>query len=139
MKKPNLDTLDKLALVALFIFSLFFINSLSAQEKRIGLGSDNENIYGTWQSWDGNDILYMNYSEEVDTFYRISKTENGKEVALGKFTLEEKYIYVQKEDDEYRLLFYLKGMQLIVMKPDSVKGPGQAWLFTKVSDYGLSK
>ena len=53
MKKPNLDTLDKLALVALFIFSLFFINSLSAQEKRIGLGSDNENIYGTWQSWDG--------------------------------------------------------------------------------------
>ena len=44
-----------------------------------------------------------------------------------------------KEDDEYRLLFYLKGMQLIVMKPDSVKGPGQAWLFTKVSDYGLSK
>ena len=92
MKKPNLDTLDKLALVALFIFSLFFINSLSAQEKRIGLGSDNENIYGTWQSWDGNDILYMNYSEEVDTFYRISQTENGKQVALGKFTLEEKLV-----------------------------------------------
>ena len=36
-----------------------------------------------------------------------ARTENGKEVALGKFTLEEKYIYVQKEDDEYRLLFYL--------------------------------
>ena len=118
---------------------MMFCATSFAQEKRIGLGSDNENIYGTWQSWDGNDILYMNYSEEVDTFYRISKTENGKEVALGKFTLEEKYIYVQKEDDEYRLLFYLKGMQLIVMKPDSVKGPGQAWLFTKVSDYGLSK
>lgn len=125
----------------LFIILLLLVTSTftMAQEKRIGLGTDNENIYGTWQSWDGNDILYMNYSEEVDTFYRISKTENGKEVALGKFTLEEKYIYVQKEDDEYRLLFYLKGMQLIVMKPDSVKGPGQAWLFTKVSDYGLSK
>jgi hypothetical protein len=112
-----------------------------AQEKRIGLGTDNENIYGTWQSWDGEDILYMNYSEEVDTFYRISKNSTTGEsyVSLGKFTLEEKYIYVQKEDDEYRLLFYLKGMQLIVMKPDSVKGPGQAWLFTKVSNYGLSK
>ena len=137
MKK--LELIDKFMLIALIFFSMMFCSTSFAQEKRIGLGSDNENIYGTWQSWDGNDILYMNYSEEVDTFYRISKTENGKEVALGKFTLEEKYIYVQKEDDEYRLLFYLKGMQLIVMKPDSVKGPGQAWLFTKVSDYGLSK
>ena len=137
MKK--LELIDKFMLIALIFFSMMFCATSFAQEKRIGLGSDNENIYGTWQSWDGNDILYMNYSEEVDTFYRISKTENGKEVALGKFTLEEKYIYVQKEDDEYRLLFYLKGMQLIVMKPDSVKGPGQAWLFTKVSNYGLSK
>lgn len=34
MKKPNLDTLDKLALIALFIFSLLFINSLNAQEKK---------------------------------------------------------------------------------------------------------
>ena len=137
MKK--FDLIDKFAIIALLFFTLMFCATTYSQEKRIGLGTDNENIYGTWQSWDGNDILYMNYSEEVDTFYRISKTENGKEVALGKFTLEEKYIYVQKEDDEYRLLFYLKGMQLIVMKPDSVKGPGQAWLFTKVSDYGLSK
>ena len=123
-----------LVLISVLLFSFTF-----SQEKRAGMASSNENIYGTWQSWDGSDILYMNYSEEVDTFYRISNTENGKEVALGKFTLEEKYIYVQKENEEYRLLFYLKGMQLIVMKPDSVKGPGQAWLFTKVSDYGLSK
>ena len=70
MKKPNLDTLDKLALIALFIFSLLFINSLNAQEKRIGLGTDNENIYGTWQSWDGSSVLYMNYSDDGDTFYR---------------------------------------------------------------------
>ena len=125
--------------IPLVLISILLFNFSFSQEKRIGLGTDNENIYGTWQSWDGNDILYMNYSEEVDTFYRISNTENGKEVALGKFTLEEKYIYVQKENEDYRLLFYLKGMQLIVMKPDSVKGPGQAWLFTKVSDYGLSK
>ena len=93
----------------LFIILLLLVTSTftMAQEKRIGLGTDNENIYGTWQSWDGNDILYMNYSEEVDTFYRISKTENGKEVALGKFTLEEKYIYVQKEDDEYLSLIHI--------------------------------
>ena len=129
--------MKKLILLLLLVTSTISM----AQEKRIGLGTDNENIYGTWQSWDGEDILYMNYSEEVDTFYRISKNSTTGEsyVSLGKFTLEEKYIYVQKEDDEYRLLFYLKGMQLIVMKPDSVKGPGQAWLFTKVSDYGLSK
>jgi len=129
--------MKKLILLLLLVTSTISM----AQEKRIGLGTDNENIYGTWQSWDGEDILYMNYSEEVDTFYRISKNSTTGEsyVSLGKFTLEEKYIYVQKEDDEYRLLFYLKGMQLIVMKPDSVKGPGQAWLFTKVSNYGLSK
>ena len=125
--------------IPLVLISILLFNFSFSQEKRTGMASSNENIYGTWQSWDGSDILYMNYSDEVDTFYRISNTENGKEVALGKFTLEEKYIYVQKENEEYRLLFYLKGMQLIVMKPDSVKGPGQAWLFTKVSDYGLSK
>jgi len=125
--------------IPLVLISILLFNFSFSQEKRTGMASSNENIYGTWQSWDGSDILYMNYSDEVDTFYRISNTENGKEVAIGKFTLEEKYIYVQKENEEYRLLFYLKGMQLIVMKPNSVKGPGQAWLFTKVSDYGLSK
>ena len=133
------ELVDYFMVFAIVFFLLIGTLNVFAQDKRIGFASGNENIYGTWQSWDGSDILYMNYSEEVDTFYRISQTENGKQVALGKFTLEEKYIYVQKEDDEYRLLFYLKGMQLIVMKPDSVKGPGQAWLFTKVSDYGLSK
>jgi hypothetical protein len=125
--------------IPLVLISILLFNFSFSQDKRTGMASSNENIYGTWQSWDGSDILYMNYSDEVDTFYRISNTENGKEVAIGKFTLEEKYIYVQKENEEYRLLFYLKGMQLIVMKPNSVKGPGQAWLFTKVSDYGLSK
>ena len=32
MKKPNLDTLDKLALVALFIFSLFKLKSPLKEE-----------------------------------------------------------------------------------------------------------
>ena len=133
MKK--LDLLDKLALTALLFFTFMFF--ATAQEQRIGLGSENENIYGTWQAWDGT-VLYMNYSEDGDTFLRQSDNEYGKEVARGNFTLEEKYIYVQKENDEYRLMFYLKGMQLIVTKPDSAGGPGQAWLFSKVSDYGLS-
>ena len=35
-----------------------------------------------------------------------------------------------------RLLFYLKGTQMIVMKPDNAGGAGQAWLLTKVSNYG---
>jgi hypothetical protein len=122
----------------LTILLLFLAIPLLAQEKRIGLGSDNENIYGTWQSWDGSSVLYMNYGEDGDTFLRQSDTPDGKEIAQGKFTLEEKHIYVQKENDEYRLLFYLKGMQLVVHKPDSAIGPGQAWLFRKVSDYGMS-
>jgi|TARA_R110000851_G_scaffold332169_1_gene507630 hypothetical protein len=133
MKK--LDLLDKLAIAALLFFTFMFF--ATAQEQRIGLGSDNENIYGTWQAWDGT-VLYMNYNEDGDTFLRQSDNENGKEVATGSFTLEEKHIYVQKENDEYRLMFYLKGMQLIVTKPDSAGGPGQAWLFQKISDYGLS-
>ena len=123
-----------LVLILILLFNFSF-----SQEKRTGMASSNENIYGTWSSWDGTSILYMNYSDDGDTFYRLSDTEDGKEVAQGKFILEKKYIYVQKENEEYRLLFYLKGMQLIVMKPDSAIGPGQAWLFTKVSDYGLSR
>ena len=37
----------------------------------------------------------------------------------------------------YNLLFFLKGMQMVVMKPASAQGEAQAWLFRKVSDYGL--
>ena len=80
----------------------------------------------------------MNYGKE-NTFYRKSTTENGVEIAQGKFQLEEKHIYVEKEDDNYRLSFFLKGTQLVVMKPSSAQGPGQVWLFWKVSNYSLSK
>ena len=52
----------------------------------------------------------------------------------GSFTVEDDYLYVQKYNEEYRLLFFLKGMHLIVMKPEN-EGPGQAWLFTKRSSY----
>tara|TARA_B100001564_G_C20661375_1_gene681699 strand:- start:2249 stop:2665 length:417 start_codon:yes stop_codon:yes gene_type:complete len=125
----------------LFIILLLLVTSTFsiAQEKRAGMATSNENIYGTWQSWDGTSLLYMNYEGDIDTFYRMSSTEDGKEVAEGKFTVEDKFLYVEKVNESYNLLFYLKGMQLIVMKPDSAKGPGEAWLFQKVSDYGLSK
>lgn len=137
--KDKFELVDYFMIFAIIFFLLIGTMNVFAQEKRIGLGSENENIYGTWQSWDGSSVLYMNYSDDGDTFYRMSDTPDGKEVAEGYFTLEEKYIYVQKSNDEYRLLFYLKGMQMVVMKPSSAGGPGQAWLFRKVSDYGLSK
>jgi hypothetical protein len=124
--------MKKLLFTLLFIFCTISFG----QNKKVGLASNNEDIYGTWQSWDGSSILYMNYGVD-NTFLRQSQTPDGLEVASGKFILEEKYIYVQKENEEYRLLFYLKGIQLIVMKPDSARGPGQAWLFNKVSNYGL--
>jgi len=121
----------------LTLFTLFVF--VTQQAQTAGMASSNENIYGTWQSWDGTSILYMNYSDEGDTFYRMSDVEDGREVAEGKFTIEDKFLFVEKVNENYKLLFYLKGMQLIVMKPDSAGGVGQAWLFQKVSDYGLSK
>jgi hypothetical protein len=80
----------------------------------------------------------MNYGDSADTFVRVSHTEDGKETSTGRFTIEEEYLYVQKENEEYRLMFFLKGMQMVVMKPDSAGGAGQAWLFRKVSDYALN-
>lgn len=121
----------------LLVVCVFFTYTTFGQPPKMGFQSSNENIYGTWSSWDGSSILYMNYGE-TDTFIRISHTEDGKETATGKFTIEEEYLYVQKENEEYRLMFFLKGMQMVVMKPDSAGGAGQAWLFTKVSDYSLN-
>jgi len=140
MKK--IDNMDRILIFAIIFFStMFFATRCNAQTTAVstlGYASSNENIYGTWSSWDGTTILYMDYQDEGDTFTRISKLPEGQEVASGEFVIEKQYLYVQKENDEYRLMFYLKGTQMIVMKPDSAKGAGQAWLFTKVSDYGLS-
>ena len=79
----------------------------------------------------------MNYSDDGDTFYRISNIDGKREVATGKFTIKGKYLYVEKENEDYNLSFFLKGMQMVVMKPASAQGEAQAWLFRKVSDYGL--
>jgi hypothetical protein len=97
----------------------------------------NQDIFGTWSSWDGSTILYMNYGVD-NTFQRTSKYDGKVEVATGTFEEQGKFLYVQKKDDEYLLMFYLKGNQLIVTKPKSTSEAGQVWLFTRVSYYGLN-
>ena len=144
-EKVNKDSITFLAILAIILFLFMGLGTVLAQTTasttvsnfKLGYASTNENIYGTWSSWDGSTVLYMDYQDEGDVFTRISELPEGQEVASGVFIIEEKHLYVQKEDDEYRLMFYLKGTQMIVMKPDSAGGPAQAWLFTKVSDYGL--
>ena len=135
MKK--FEVIDYLMIFAIIFFMFIGTISVMAQNKDIGFYSSNENIYGTWSSWDGSTILYMNYNDNGDTFYRISNIAGEREVAVGKFTVREEFIYVEKADEKYRLSFFLKGMQMVVMKPASALGEAQAWLFRKVSDYGL--
>tara|TARA_B100001778_G_C18459755_1_gene570598 strand:- start:324 stop:695 length:372 start_codon:yes stop_codon:yes gene_type:complete len=115
--------------ITLLLFLVSFI--LVGQDRKVGFATDLEDIYGTFRNFDGTQTLQMYYSEEGDSFKRVS----NKVTVEGKFTIEGKYLYVQKFNDEYRLLFFLKGIQLIVMKPDSEGGPGEAWLFTKISSY----
>jgi len=135
----NTNVMKKVYTFMIVLLTLTYCLNTHAQNEKpkMGFQSSNENIYGTWSSWDGSSILYMNYGD-VDTFVRVSHTEDGKETATGQFTIEEEYLYVQKENEEYRLMFFLKGMQMVVMKPDSAGGAGEAWLFTKVSDYALN-
>ena len=135
MKK--FEVIDYLMIFAIIFFMFIGTISVMAQNKDVGFYSSNENIYGTWSSWDGSTILYMNYNDNGDTFYRISNIAGEREVAVGKFTVREEFIYVEKADEKYRLSFFLKGMQMVVMKPASALGEAQAWLFRKVSDYGL--
>jgi hypothetical protein len=135
MKK--FEAIDYLMIFAIIFFMFIGTISVIAQNKDMGFYSSNENIYGTWSSWDGSTILYMNYNDNGDTFYRISNIAGEREVAVGKFTVREEFIYVEKADEKYRLSFFLKGMQMVVMKPASALGEAQAWLFRKVSDYGL--
>jgi len=135
MKK--FEVIDYLMIFAIIFFMFIGTISVMGQNKDMGFYSSNENIYGTWSSWDGSTILYMNYNDNGDTFYRISNIAGEREVAVGKFTVREEFIYVEKADEKYRLSFFLKGMQMVVMKPASALGEAQAWLFRKVSDYGL--
>ena len=81
--KSKYELIDYFMIFAIIFFMFVGTMSVFSQEKRIGLGTDNENIYGTWQSWDGSSVLYMNYSDDGDTFYRMSDTPEGNEVAEG--------------------------------------------------------
>ena len=139
MKK--LELIDKFMIFALIFFSMMFCSSLNAQEKRVGFDSSNENIYGEWISMDGEHRLFLNYTDDGDTFYR--KSPQG--VITGDFKVSDKYLMVTKQtkeivdgyvyvkDESYKLMFFLKGVRLIVYKPESETSDGQAWLFQKIS------
>ena len=139
MKK--LELIDKFMIVALIFFSMMFCSSLNAQEKRVGFDSSNENIYGEWISMDGEHRLFLNYTDDGDTFYR----ESPQGVVTGDFKVSDKYLMVTKQtkeivdgyvyvkDESYKLMFFLKGVRLIVYKPESETSDGQAWLFQKIS------
>ena len=93
-----------------------FCSSLNAQEKRVGFDSDNENIYGEWISMDGDHRLFLNYTDDGDTFYR--KSPQG--VITGDFKISDKYLMVTKQtkeivdgyvyvkDESYKLMFFFK-------------------------------
>ena len=63
----------------------------------------------------------------------------------GDFKVSDKYLMVTKQTEEvidgyvyvkeesYKLMFFLKGVRLIVYKPESETSEGQAWLFQKLS------
>ena len=118
--------MKKLLLTALL--TAVFIGQSSGQSSAF----EGEDIYGTYKNFAGDQILQMIYTHKGPSKF-LRTFEGG--YAKGTFTLYDKYIYVEKENESYKLRFYLKGLQLVVTKPVSAKGPGQAWLFTKVSNY----
>ena len=129
MRKRKLESIDKLLLFALVLFTFMFCNSLNAQ-KRVGMDTPYENIYGEWLSHDGDHRLFLNYTDDGDTFYR--KSPEG--IHTGDFRVADRFLVVTKKKESYKLEFYLKGMQLIVVKPESETSEGTAWLFRKVSE-----
>ena len=129
MRKRKLESIDKLLLFALVLFTFMFCNSLNAQ-KRVGMDTPYENIYGEWLSHDGDHQLFLNYTDKGDTFYR--KSPEG--IHTGNFRVADRFLIVTKKKESYKLEFYLKGMQLIVVKPESEVSEGDAWLFRKVSE-----
>ena len=129
MKK--LDLIDKFMIFALIFFSMMFCSSLNAQEKRVGFETDNEDIYGEWVSMDGDQKLWVNYRlGKNNTFLR----QSPQGPVTGEFRIEDSFIVVTREHESYRLMFYLNGVRLIVVKPESDETEGEAWVFQKVSN-----
>jgi len=141
-KNKKLKLTEYVLFFALALYTFMFCNSLNAQEKRVGFDSLNENIYGEWVSMDGEHKLFLNYTDNGDTFYR----ESPQGVVTGKFRVSDKYLmvtkkskvevdgYVYMKDESYKLMFFLKGIRLIVVKPKSEISEGDAWLFQKLSN-----
>ena len=126
----DMNAFGKVLLVIIALLAFMYSTTCYSQERKIGFATPTEDIYGTFVSFDNEQILYMYFSDKGDTF----KRKSGDIIVEGSFTVEDDYLYVQKYNEEYRLLFFLKGIHLIVMKPEN-EGPGQAWLFTKRSSY----
>ena len=105
-KQKSIQKMKTLFTILLLLVTLTFSNaqekaSCTKETPKMGFASDNEDIYGTWQTWDGTSVLYMNYEGDTNTFHRQSVSPDGTEVAIGKFTIEDKFLYVEKEKEEY--------------------------------------
>ncbi len=108
---------------------LLLVTSFSYSQQLGNPGGDD--IYGEWVNFDGTQRLFMNFNDmRPDTFYRI--WDNGS--SYGEFEVKGKYIFVSKNDKNYKLVFHLKGLQFVVTNPDK---PMQAFLFKKVSNKQL--
>jgi len=130
MKK--VDSIKWFLRIALVFFATMLFTTAIVSQNRIG-NPNNSDIYGEWISSDGEHKLYMNYlvKYDLDNFVRISP--DG--VHSGTFDIDEKFIIIEKSNQEsYKLLFYLEGVRLIVIKPESEISEGEAWLFKKISN-----
>ena len=121
---------SKLLCIILTLLLLMWGMTLSAQERRVG-NPNNSDIYGEWVSMDGDQKLWVNYRlGKNNTFLR----QSPQGPVTGEFRIEDKFIVVTREHEAYRLMFYLNGVRLIVVKPESDETEGEAWVFQKVSN-----
>ena len=121
---------NRLLYIILTLLLLMWGMTLSAQEKRVG-NPNNSDIYGEWVSMDGDQKLWVNYRlGKNNTFLR----QSPQGPVTGEFRIEDNFIVVAREYESYRLMFYLNGERLIVVKPESDESEGEAWVFLKVSN-----
>jgi len=126
----NKEWENKLLYIILTLLLLMWGMVLSAQEKRVGNPNDSD-IYGEWVSMDGDQKLWVNYRlGKNNTFLR----QSPQGPVTGEFRIEDSFIVVTREHESYRLMFYLNGVRLIVVKPESDDTEGEAWVFQKVSN-----
>tara|TARA_R100000544_G_scaffold29526_1_gene15868 strand:- start:499 stop:900 length:402 start_codon:yes stop_codon:yes gene_type:complete len=126
----NKEWENKLLYIILTLLLLMWGMALNAQENRVG-NPNGDDIYGTWVSMDGEQKLWVNYRlDKGDTFIR----QSPEGIVTGEFRIEDKFIVVTRKHEAYKLMFFLKGVRLIVVKPESDTTDGDAWLFQKISN-----